>query len=88
MISTLGEIYMNNRNIEWCNSNSDYPDSFRSTCKHNLVCVDCRSAARRYPKGGHPKCPHCQKPMFWLGTKGRIPKKTNDKLWNKWKNSV
>ena len=69
---------------EWYNQNPTFPDNVSGISKHTWICPECRKSVRRSPYDAeHPRCPSCQKPMAWVGTKGKIPKKSDSKAWNR-----
>lgn len=54
--------------------------------KTNYVCVDCETHARRAYANAiedDPRCPSCQKPMWALPLKAKVPKKRDRKGWKK-----
>lgn len=53
--------------------------------KNNCVCFDCRYVARKNLIDGRGSflCPTCRKKLIPLNLKSKIPKKTDDKSWER-----
>lgn len=50
----------------------------------NFVCFEHRLASHQ-PSLAQPRCPLCRKPMFYLGPIHELPKKRDDKGWQRLK---
>lgn len=59
--------------------------------KRTYICIDCRISKRAEADGGlinNLKCPHCNKKLWELEWRWRIPKKTDDKAWKELEKKV